>query len=281
MNMLTHKVPVTGSLTNSLPGFTVITPSFNQAEFMERTLNSVLDQKTDLPFEYIVVDGGSTDGTLDILEKYAGRIRYISEPDRGMQDALNKGFAMGNGEIIGWLNSDDTYLPDALQKVALYFESHPDCLWLFGNCRIVDEQDHEIRKWITAYKNRLSRKYSFERLLVDNFISQPAVFIRRTTLEKAGPVNPGLPTAMDYDLWLRLAKLSKPGYINEYLACFRVHGESISSRNIKRQFEEQYRIHFRYDQNRFLLLKHRMKIRIIIVIYCLFEKSQMFFHPKN
>ena len=255
----------------------IITPSFNQAGFIERTVSSVLDQKVDFPIEYIIIDGASTDSTMEVLRKFGKKIRVISEPDRGMQDALNKGFAMCSGEIIGWLNSDDTYLPGALQKAISYFDWHPECLWLYGNCNIIDEHDREIRKWITAYKNRLSRKYSFKRLLTENFISQPAVFIRRTALQAAGPVDPELPTAMDYDLWLRLAKLGEPGYINDNLACFRVHQDSISSRGYKQQFEEQYRIHKKYDQTRYLLLIHWINIRLIVFIYSVIKIIQRIF----
>jgi glycosyltransferase involved in cell wall biosynthesis len=247
--------------------FSIITPSFNQAGYIEHTIESVLSQEVDFTVEHIVIDGGSTDGTLDILGKYSGNLRYVSEPDHGMQEALNKGFALATGNIIGWLNSDDTYLPGALQKVAACFDQHPDCLWLFGNCRMVDENGREVRRWITGYKRRMSRKYSFERLLTENFISQPAVFIRHTALKVAGPVDEQLPTAMDYDLWLRLAKLGSPVYIDDDLACFRVHGQSISSMNYKAQFDEQYQIHARYDQNRWRLLKHYIKTRIIVFIY--------------
>ena len=132
---------------------------------------------------------------------------------------------------------------------------------------MVDENGREVRRWITGYKRRMSRKYSFERLLTENFISQPAVFIRHTALKVAGPVDEQLPTAMDYDLWLRLAKLGSPVYIDDDLACFRVHGQSISSMNYKAQFDEQYQIHARYDQNRWRLLKHYIKTRIIVFIY--------------
>jgi glycosyltransferase involved in cell wall biosynthesis len=257
--------------------FSVVTPSFNQGDFLARTLHSVLDQKTDFLVEHIVVDGGSTDNTPDILKQHAGTIRFVSEPDRGMADALNKGFSMSTGEIIGWLNSDDTYLPGALQKASDYFDQHPDCLWLYGNCRIINDQDREIRKWITAYKNRKSRNFKFERLLLKNFISQPAVFIRRNALMRVGPIDLDLPTAMDYDLWLRLAKLGTPGYINDDLACFRVHQDSISSINYKAQFEEQYRIHQKYDRNRRLLFIHRINIRMIVFIYSLNNLVQKIF----
>jgi glycosyltransferase involved in cell wall biosynthesis len=263
----------------TIPGFSIVTPSFNQAEFIERTLQSVLSQQGDFSVEHLVMDGGSTDGTLEILEKYASNVRSVSEPDQGMADALNKGFAIASGEIIGWLNSDDTYLPGTLHKVANYFNLHQECRWLYGNCRIIDDKDHEIRKWITAYKNRKARKFTYENLLLENFISQPAVFMRRETLEAAGPIDPGLPTAMDYDLWLRLAKLGKPGYIDDDLASFRVHHQSISSRNYKNQFEEQYQIHRRYDQNRWRLMKHRVKNRLIVFIYGILGASRSSSRP--
>ena len=259
--------------------FSIITPSFNQEEFIERTLRSVIDQQGDFSMEHLVMDGGSTDGTLEILGKYAANITAVSEPDRGMADALNKGFALATGEIIGWLNSDDLYMPGALQKVTAYFNLHPECRWLYGNCLIIDEADQETRKWITAYKNRKARKFHYEALLLENFISQPAVFMRHEALEAAGPLDTGLPTAMDYDLWLRLAKIGNPGYINEDLACFRVHSQSISSRNYKTQFEEQYRIHRRYDQDAWRLMQHRVKNRLIVFIYGIMGASRSLFGP--
>ena len=257
--------------------FSIITPSFNQAGFIERTLRSVAEQESGHEVEHIVIDGNSTDGTKAILEKHAGSIRYVSEPDKGMPDAVNKGFAMASGEIIGWINSDDIYLPGTLAKVTAFFDRHPGCTWLYGNCRIIDEHDREIRKWITRYKNRSSRKFAYDRLLVENFISQPAVFMKREALEKAGWLDPSLPTAMDFDLWLRLAKLGAPGYINDDLACFRVHKDSISSLGFREQFEEQYRIHLRYDQTPRLLFKHRIKIRLIVFAYSLLRMPKSLF----
>jgi len=257
----------------------VITPSFNQAIYLEDTIQSVLAQEVDSGFEYIVMDGGSTDETLLLLEKYAGQITWTSEKDSGQADALNKGIARAQGEIIGWLNSDDLYLPGALQKVAGYFESHPGCNWVYGKCKIVDEENREIRKWLTLYKNLVSKKFFYPALLIENFISQPSVFFRRSAFEKAGHLALDLPLAMDYDLWIRMAKLDPPGVINDYLASFRVHRNAKSALHSKAQFLEQFEIHKKYDRQKLLLFIHRLNIARTIAGYWLIEKVNQITHP--
>jgi glycosyltransferase involved in cell wall biosynthesis len=246
---------------------TVVTPSFNQGRFIERTIQSVVNQKLDAELEYIIVDGGSTDETLGILEKYKHRLFYISEPDQGMADALNKGFARATGDVLAWLNSDDIYLPGTLQNITDHFTLYPEHQWVYGHCRMIDEEDREVRRWITKYKLLKSKSFSYSRLLVENFISQPAVFFKRDLLAEAGPVDTDLPTAMDYDLWLRMGRLSEPGVVQCFLAAFRVHKLSISARQYRRQFQEQYEIHQRYDNTAWLLYRHRMMIRLIIAVY--------------
>ena len=262
-------------LKNTISKISIVTPSFNQAGFIERTIQSVLKQQVDKEVEYIVIDGGSTDGTTDILKKFGERLRFTSGPDKGMSDALNQGFAMCTGEVIGWLNSDDLYIPGTLQTVAGYFTDHPDCLWVYGKCLMVDENDREIRKWITSYKARKAAVFSYRRLLVENFISQRSGFFRRSIFEKTGFLDINLKTAMDYDLWLRFARLGEPGVIHDFLASFRVHHQSISARNFRKQFQEQYSIHQRYDQNKFRLFKHRVMIFMIVGIYSLLQLTRL------
>jgi glycosyltransferase involved in cell wall biosynthesis len=254
-------------MMNQKPIISIITPSYNQARFIERTIRSVLSQQSPASVEHLVIDGGSDDGTIDILKKYNSSIRWISEKDTGQSDALNKGIGMSAGSIIGWLNSDDIYLPGALSAVAEYFEKHPDCHWLYGRCRIIDENDRETRSVITGYKNLVSRRFSFNLLLIENFISQPAVFFRKSAFEQAGPLDTSLPLAMDYDLWIRLAKLGKPGVINRYLAGFRVHREAKSAQYTKRQFGEQLMIHKRHDHRWWLLLLHRVNVVRTVLLY--------------
>src|SRR5258708_24060249 len=167
----------------------VVTPSYNQAAFIERTIRSVLDQEGDFELEYLVVDGGSTDGTLEILERYRGRLAWISGPDAGQVDAIGKGFARTTGEVLAWLNSDDVYLPGALDAVARALRE-PGARWGFGQCRVVAETDREIRHALSWYKNRLSRRYSLRRLLTKDLIPQAATLFPRDLLAQAGPVEP-------------------------------------------------------------------------------------------
>ena len=134
----------------------VVTPCLNSKQFLERMLQSVHDQEGDFEIEHLIFDGGSTDGTLEILEKWSGKIDYVSEPDTGQSNALNKGFAKATGDVIAWLNADDIYLPGALAKVAQAF-SDPNTQWAYGQCIIIDPQDNEIRKPITWYKNLPAR----------------------------------------------------------------------------------------------------------------------------
>ena len=250
----------------------VITPSFNQALFIEETIRSVLSQEVNSPFEYIVMDGGSDDGTLEILKKFDGRLKWFSGKDDGQSDAVNKGIAKAGGDIIGWLNSDDIYLPGTLQKVEEYFARNPRCNWLYGKCRIIDEEGREIRRWMTLYKNLASKRFYYPLLLIENFISQPAVFFRKSAFEEAGRLKPGLSLAQDYDLWIRLAKSGPPGVLQDYLASFRIHKKAKSSTYSKKQFIEQYNIHKSHDHGIFLLLLHRINIARVIIGYWLIEK---------
>jgi len=203
----------------------IVTPSFNQGRFIERTLCSVLEQTGDFDLELLVMDGGSTDETLSILRRYESRLRWVSEPDGGQSDAINKGFHLASGNILAWLNSDDTYVPGALERVAAAYRARPFA-WCFGNCHIVDEQDREIRAAITRYKDRQARRYSYRRLLRRDFVSQPAAFFSSDAYRQVGDVSRDLNYSMDYDYWLRLAQGWPPVYIDAFLANFRWHAAS-------------------------------------------------------
>lgn len=219
----------------------IITPSFNQAAFIERTIQSVLSQNYP-NLEYIVMDGGSTDGTVEILKKYSDRIIWKSEKDRGQSDAINKGLGIATGEIVAYLNSDDTYAPSALQKVADFFEHNPEKMWVYGKCKIIDAHDQEIRRPITAYKNWLLKDYSYPRLLSENFISQPATFWKRQIHAEMGFFNEMEHYCMDYEFWLRIGQKYPAGVINDYLANFRYYSDSKSGGVNKKQFQDELRL---------------------------------------
>ncbi len=219
-----------------LPTVTVITPVFNAAGTLPETLASVREQ--DYPgLEHVVVDGGSTDGTVDILRETDG-VRWISEPDRGLAHALNKGIALANGDVIGELNADDVYEPGALRAVGEAFAARPDAMWLTGYCRIIDGEGREIRRAVTRYKNALLRRYSLGLYLTHNFVSAPATFFRRETLQAAGGFDERYRISVDYDLQLRIARAHDPIVLRRPLASFRMVEGTLSMSGFRTQFRE-------------------------------------------
>lgn len=262
----------------------IITPSYNQAHFLEKTLLSVLSQAGDFELEYIVMDGFSTDDSVQILRKYeqllqekkfaikCKKIDFIwkSEKDQGQSDAINKGLKMATGEIVAWLNSDDTYCENALENVAQFFAREAETMWAFGKCRIIDKQDQEIRQWITAYKNWRLRNFNYAKLVQENFISQPATFWRKEAMEKVGYLDEKHHLVMDYEYWLRLGSKFKGGFINQYLADFRWYESSKSGSSFLNQFRQDLQVAHKYGKDyKWSLFLHNFNHYKIIVIYSL------------
>lgn len=176
----------------------VVTPSYNQGRFIERTLRSVSGQ-AGVELEHFVADGGSSDETVSILESHAGGLRWISERDRGQAHAVNKAIAATDGEIIGWLNSDDVYYPGALARVAAFFKANPGVDVVYGQADHIDEAGEAFEAYPTV-------PWDLDRLRERCFICQPAAFIRRRALEAHGMLDESLHYCMDYELWLRLGR---------------------------------------------------------------------------
>jgi glycosyltransferase involved in cell wall biosynthesis len=224
-----------------LPTISIITPSYNQGPFIERTIRSVLDQGYP-GLEYIVVDGGSSDGTVEVLKRYGARLSWVSEKDRGQADAINKGIRKATGNIIAYLNSDDVYEPGSLMRVGEFFRDHPEAMWVTGRCRIIDEQGREMRGAITAYKNFLLRHFSYSLLLVTNPVSQPATFWRRQVVSELGLFNEDEHLVMDYDYWLRIGEKYPLAVIDGYLADFRVYPTSKTSSSFLTTFRQEHEL---------------------------------------
>ena len=206
----------------------IIIPCLNAVKFIEETIQSVLSQ--DYPnFELIVADGGSNDGTLDILKKYEKRLMWKSEKDNCKTDAINKGLKLASGDVVAYICADDVYEKDCFKKVADFFEKNPDIKWAYGKCKVIDEKGLEIRKPITWYKNFWQRRYSYNKLLVIDFIAQPAVFWRKELTGEIGLFDVNAMLVMDYEYWLRAGAKYNPGFIDDYLAGFRQHRQSESS----------------------------------------------------
>jgi glycosyltransferase involved in cell wall biosynthesis len=252
-----------------LPRISIVTPSYNQARWLPMTVASVLGQGyPDL--EYLIQDGGSTDGTRAILEALPPAIHWVSERDGGQADAVNRGWARATGEVLGWLNSDDVYEPGSLARIGEAFAADPALDWVVGRCRIIDAEGREIRRLITRYKNFLLDHLSLPLLVVENAISQMAVFVRRRAIEAVGPLRTDLHWALDYDLWLRLFRRSRPLVIRETLAGFRMYGGTKSVDGFGRQFAEEHEVSTRHAREAglsFLIPIHRLSAWKTVAAY--------------
>jgi glycosyltransferase involved in cell wall biosynthesis len=211
----------------------VVTPSYNQGAFVEETIESVLSQEGDFLLDYIVVDGGSTDNSVEVIKRYQSlvekntwpvrcrgiRYRWMSEKDRGQTDAIEKGLRLAEGEICSWLNSDDILLPDTLSKVVSCFQHHPSAGLVHGKAHFLDASGHPVSEVDTG-------PTEYDGLAVLNLVCQPAAFFRRSAWEEVGGLKRDLRYTMDHDLWIRMARRFGIGYIPEMLAGYRLHAES-------------------------------------------------------
>ncbi len=251
----------------SYPKISVVTPSYNQAEFLERTILSVLNQNYP-NFEYIIIDGGSTDGSVEIIRKYEKYLTYwVSEKDKGQSDAINKGFQKSTGEILAYLNSDDTYLPNTLHLVASFFRKYPKVDMFYGRCNVIDSNDNILQEAKVMPFNLLDYVYGLFS------IPQPATFWKREMFFRVGMLNPENRTCMDGELWLNFAKMgANIVYINVLLANFRLYPQSKSGSGRYHEHHQQEikRIQHTvlgYRPNQLSILLRRLSLLIRHPIY--------------
>jgi glycosyltransferase involved in cell wall biosynthesis len=206
-------------MNQGLPLVSIVTPSYNKGSFVEETILSVKNQ-TYHHIEHIVMDGGSTDETLDILRKYDDSLIWISEPDEGQSDAINKGWRMSKGEILAYLNADDTYMPEAVQTAVEFLHNNPDVGMVYGDADFTDKHGEVTGHYQTG-------EFDLKRMLCShNHVPQPTVFFRRDVLDKVGYLDSDLHLAMDLDYWIRISLKFRIEHIPQTLATMRFYPEA-------------------------------------------------------
>lgn len=247
----------------------IVTPSFNQAKFLERTIVSVLNQ--DYPnIEYIIMDGGSTDGSVDIIKKYAEKLSYWqSEKDLGQTDAINKGFFKAKGQILAWLNSDDTYEPTAISEAVEFLLNNPEVGMVYGDANFINAEDEIIGKFNAKQTNYEKLRTGFVH------IPQQASFWRAILWQKVGPLDTSIYFAMDYDLWLRLSKISKIVHYPKLWANFRLHGDTKSISEDDRCWPDMLKIHYRDGGKWWQPIVWKYWVRKMVAPYIRYKRKKM------
>ena len=228
------------TMRDNKPLVSIVTPSYNQARYLQATMDSVLGQSYP-NIEYIVIDGGSTDESPAMIAARGDQLAYwVSEPDKGQTSAINKGFAQADGEILAWLNSDDTYEPEAVAEAVAYLLSHPEVGLVYGEANFIDEHGKVIGRFPAAQTDHSRLRGGYVH------IPQQSAFWRADLWRQVGPLDESLYFAMDYDLWLKLSEVSKVQYLpGRIWANFRLHGDSKTIAEDNRCWTEMVQIHKR------------------------------------
>lgn len=243
------------------PKISVVIPSYNKIKYIGKTLESIVNQSYK-NYEVIIQDGGSTDGTLEIIKKYASKypnlIKYESKKDGGQLNAINNGLKRATGEIVTFINADDVYTDGAFEAVVGHYIENPDAICFAGKSVVINENDNEVAKFATLYKNFLLLHSTYYILLTTNFLMQPSVFLTNKALKKYGMFTGTKFAVMEYDLWLKIAKDSMPVVINKVLTNFRIERDTKTSSNPKELLLEDEKIVKKYTNNIFILLLHKL-----------------------
>lgn len=245
----------------SHPKISIVIPSFNKEKYIGKTLDSIFSQEYE-NFEVIIMDGGSTDRSVGIIERYAknykGKITWQSKIDKGQLDAVNTGLKKVDGDIVTFINADDCYEDGAFESVVGHFLENPEALWFAGSGIVINNNDREITKPVTWYKNLLLGKNSRSYLLMTNYLIQPSVFLTKKSYEKYGPFTGTKDFITEYDLWLTLSKVQMPVIINKVLSKFRIEKSTKTKRLYKSLLLEDERIVNKYTNNKLVLIMHKL-----------------------
>lgn len=243
-----------------LPKISIVIPSYNKANYIKETLESIIKQKYP-NLEIIVQDGGSTDGSLKIIKnfavKYSDLMKWESKKDKGQMDAINKGMSKASGDIVTYINADDVYTKGSLKIVGKYFAEYPKTPWLAGQGKIINQDSKEMLRLVTAYKNLLLNINNYQLLLIVNYLIQPSVFLSRKAFVNYGPY-PGIRKFVtEYDLWLRIGNNQMPAVINKPLSKFRIEPLSVTSTQAQQLLSKDFEIVQKYTKSKIIIYLHK------------------------
>lgn len=241
------------------PLISIIIPSFNKVRYIGKTLDSIVNQDYQ-NYEVVIQDGGSVDGTLKIIEKYAKKypeiIRFESKKDKGQWDAINKGMRKAKGKILAYINADDLYKDGALSEIERLYRLNIDAYWFVGRGMVVDGKGNRIAIWPNRYKNLLLTLNIYFLLLTTNYLMQPSVFITKKAWKRFGPFVGHKHFVMEYDLWLKIAQFKMPVITNKYLSDFRIEPGTITKKYSEMLLREDEKIVRRHTDNPVILFLH-------------------------
>ncbi len=255
---------------NDFPLVSIVTPSFNQVQYLERTMRSVLEQ--DYPnLEYLIVDGGSSDGSVEIIKQYSDRLAWwISEPDCGQTEAINKGFQHASGKIYAWLNSDDTYQPGAVREAVEFLQRNPQVVLVYGDAHYIDENDRVIGDFPAMQTDLKKLRHGFVH------VPQQAAFFTAAGWKAVAPLDQSFYFAMDYDLWVRLAQVGPIVYHPQIWANFRLHQDAKTIAADDRCWPEMLRVHYRDGGSKFAPIVWKYWMRKLAAPYIRWKRKRLF-----
>jgi len=247
----------------------IVIPSYNTGDFLEHCLNSIFSQ-SHKNFEVIIVDGYSTDKSIKIIEsynkQYPNKFHVVYRKPQGQSDAINVGMSLAHGNIVTYICADDTYEPECFNIVSAIFKKYPEVQWLYGKGKIIDSSHKEARKTITEVKEILQRNYGYWSLQCVDYIVQPTMFMRKELYKSIGEFDTNIKYVVDYDYLLRLAKKSKPLFINRYLANWRTHENTFTDKAYKEKAKESFNVSKKYSNSLFRPIQWLVYI-VTILIY--------------